>query len=368
MNHLSLSTSATTSNMTTCRFWLEGACKNGSKCRFAHQYIKNTINTNSNDSPSNKIVCRYWNLGYCRRGITCHFLHPGSGKLLIYQAIFFEKSIDIYYYATTERCSAPPKSLPAPYPIKWLQIPNYLPQTKFNFNVSHPNQFYLISKQLCNVDEAKEEGEASEDEDNEFDQNFNEVVGFFEQNDVDNNDDDNNNINDDLALRLVGHEQDQDHKEHSCNDSDQSVKDINIKEEEEGSLANEGESDSDISESRVEADPDSDNNNELLTEDELQSHSLTNGRLDIEPYERVIEVSETSSDSEEYEHSLSNITISDSEVYHPFDAFNGNLKSHKVASKVEEMDVDEETEGEQENNPDDTCEIELDDDQFEEYE
>ncbi|CAG8541982.1 3536_t:CDS:2 [Ambispora gerdemannii] len=332
MNNLSLNTT-TTSNMTTCRFWLEGACKNGSKCRFAHQYIKNTITSNSNDSSSsNKVICRYWNLGYCRRGITCHFLHPGS-----------------------ERCSAPPKSLPAPYPIKWLQIPNYLPQTKFNFNVS---QFNLISKQLCNTkngDEAKEDGEASEDE--EFDQNFNDSFNG--------------------VLGLVEHEQD--HEEHSCNDSDQSDKDIEIKEEEEDSLANASESGSDISESRVEVDTNSDNNdesidgyqesNELLAEDESQSHPIINGRLDNtdkEPYERVIDVSETSSsDSEEYDHSLSNLTITESEVYHPFDAFNGSLKSLKVASKVEEMDVDEETEGEQEN---DTLEIELDDDQFEEYE
>jgi len=66
-----------------CRFWKQGDCTDGNKCKFSHDATTDNDQsgssmptlTNENIPDPRLEICRYWNVGRCDYGEMCNFRH-----------------------------------------------------------------------------------------------------------------------------------------------------------------------------------------------------------------------------------------------------------------------------------------------------
>ena len=86
-----------------CSFFLEGTCKNGTKCQYLH--------SNSLSSKSVKI-CRYYSNGNCGRGKQCKFLHPTQSRKSTKPTVIRQKVHTGSFIVTAPLIPTPPTATP----------------------------------------------------------------------------------------------------------------------------------------------------------------------------------------------------------------------------------------------------------------
>ena len=86
-----------------CSFFLEGTCKNGTKCQYLH--------SNSLSSKSVKI-CRYYTTGNCGRGKQCKFLHPTQSRKSTKPTVIRQKVHTGSFIVTAPLMPTPPTATP----------------------------------------------------------------------------------------------------------------------------------------------------------------------------------------------------------------------------------------------------------------